>query len=561
MPMRIALLTSQWPGVRLGGIGAYTFYCARGLAGAGLDVHIFTLNLPQDAAVPEGVRVHQVAGLAELGIAGKMPAAWADAIRDGGEPLYRLLTGTLLCEALRSAHAATPFDIIEAPEYEALGLPLIRQPLENVPLVTQLHSGTAVARLFSQTLVAGNLYERLELAQILESSALCTPSQAVCRDTANAYSDPDVYSPSPALPQPTIIGLPFDAPDIPFTPPPPGGPILYIGRLESLKGADTFAEGTARFLKNHPLARARIIGPDSMNNYGKTSMQAQMVEIFKRAGDGVLRQVTFTGERTRAQIDAELEGCSLVVVPSRCESYSYVCCEALAAGRPVIVSADIGAAEVVGNAGVAFPFEPFAQALTNAITTLWNNPAEITRLARMAYDRARNELSTTTSITRRIAFYKECIARRQTNPSRLDENTRRAVKECFQAISGEVPFPATQGPPSPGMRLTNILKRYGTAVEFHLYGAGRHTLRLMAERTLWETLGHRAIGIIDDHPRFSGSHAGSSLDLPVRSLAVAEAQLVAGEVVILSTDAFEEQFWRKTEGLRGKGVVVYRLYG
>ena len=44
----------------------------------------------------------------------------------------------------------------------------------------------------------------------------------------------------------------------------------------------------------------------------------------------------------RPQIESEeLQRCAFVVCPSLRESYSYVCCEALAAGRPVIVSSGI----------------------------------------------------------------------------------------------------------------------------------------------------------------------------------------------------------------------------
>ena len=128
--MRIALLTHQWPGVRLGGIGAYTRYASIALTRAGHDVHVLTLKLPADAfqSLPEGVSVNQIAG----------PVAAA-----GGEVTYRLALAQAFHDELITIHARHPFDIIEGPEYEALAIALAGK---NVPVVTQLHSGSAIAR-------------------------------------------------------------------------------------------------------------------------------------------------------------------------------------------------------------------------------------------------------------------------------------------------------------------------------------------------------------------------------------------------------------------------------
>ena len=94
-------------------------------------------------------------------------------------------------------------------------------------------------------------------------------------------------------------------------------------------------------------------------------------------------------------------------------------------------------------------------------------------------------------------------------------------------------------------------------MRFHLYGAGRHTARLLMDRSLWEARGHQLVGLIDDHPRFQ-KHA-EAYGLPVINCAAA-AGLPAGTVVVLSTDAFEEQFWQNTVPLRAQGHAILRLY-
>jgi hypothetical protein len=82
---------------------------------------------------------------------------------------------------------------------------------------------------------------------------------------------------------------------------------------------------------------------------------------------------------------------------------------------------------------------------------------------------------------------------------------------------------------------------------------------LLAEKHRWESLGHRVVGLIDDHPRFAEGEE-THLQLPVYSPAKALAMPELPGVV-LSTDTFEDQLWEKTAAFRQRGVGTYRLYG
>src|SRR5438128_6228681 len=84
--MRIALLTHQWPGARMGGIGTAVRQCAGSLAGAGHDVHVFTPAIGPEllALTRAGVRVHEVDDLATRVHRGTLPAQLAAAINAGG---------------------------------------------------------------------------------------------------------------------------------------------------------------------------------------------------------------------------------------------------------------------------------------------------------------------------------------------------------------------------------------------------------------------------------------------------------------------------------------------
>src|SRR5512143_1209830 len=120
--MRIALLCHQWPGIRVGGIGSAVRQCAGALAAAGHEVHVFTLGVPAEvrAQTPAGVRLHETGDLASRVQAGTINASMAAASNGGGEGVYRLAVGWLLCAAMLEEHRLTPFDVVEAPEVEAL---------------------------------------------------------------------------------------------------------------------------------------------------------------------------------------------------------------------------------------------------------------------------------------------------------------------------------------------------------------------------------------------------------------------------------------------------------
>jgi glycosyltransferase involved in cell wall biosynthesis len=559
----------------------YTVQCAGGLARAGHEVHVLTLPLPADAkaAIPAGVTVHEVDPTkGEGGADVPMPL--------GGEVLYRVAVAEAFGRRVRRlASEGLRFDVIEGPEYEAAGMSLI---LGEVPVITHVHSGSAIARhgvasASSPTDAETALREAIELHAMMGSDALCAPSQSVIDDTRRAY-DADAVGGLNAR----VIPLPFTPPRPPgmtdaFTLPAPDAPVLYVGRLEQLKGAHLLAQAAVAFLSLHPQATLHIIGPDTLNAPDATpaaprSMARWMQDQIPSALAG---RVQFLGERTSAEIAVAMRAAAFVVIPSLRESYSYVCCEALAAGRAVVVSTGIGATEVAGAAGVPFTCGS-APALADAMSQLWSDRPLCERLSRLAWERSRTDLSCERAIEKRLAFYHEVIARRRQEGIVPAEARLRALPQRQQQLvalarelhaghmeTAEVQMRQMGLEPlrTAGMRLTDRLKSGGgvgggggaaAPRHFYLYGAGRHTGRLLLEKWRWQAAGYELAGIIDDHPRFAQDpHA---FGLPVMSCAAARERLRPGEIVILSTDAFEEQFWKNTTALRDQGIVVYRLY-
>jgi hypothetical protein len=397
------------------------------------------------------------------------------------------------------------------------------------------------------------LLEALECAAMVGADGCCAPSQQAAAGAEVCFGDVEV------------LPLPFYGEVYAGAEGREGArDILYIGRLELLKGAHLLAEAATIFLAHHTEARLRIAGPDTASTPdGSASMAAWMRARFDRA---VAERVYFLGEQDRGQLTEELHRAAFLVVPSLAESYSYVCCEAMAAGCPVIVSDGIGATGVVGDGGIAFE-RGNSDALVTAMERLWSDAALRKQLATNALRRSTTVLSAVHTTQQRIQFYEKVRAAPRKTTERFATLPARYTGELLGAISQMTAFLA--GVPeethlTPGMRLRRILReiaqRTGKPVEVVLYGAGRHTSRLLSEAHLWEVEGHRVIGLIDDHPRFQ-QHP-MHLGLPVDSLAGFSGRVALSDhaVIVLSTDAFQEQFWEQTGGLRARGLRVVRLY-
>ena len=543
--MRVALLTHQWPGSRMGGIGSYVRQSAAALAAAGHDAHVFTLSAER-TDVPPGVTLHPTADLAERVRTGRVVAAAAAAVNAGGEGVYRMAVATILTDAFLAEHARRPFDVVEVPEVDALGLPLLLDPDRDVPVVTHLHCCSAIARQANGQPAGPEqlLIDTLEFAAIGLSDGLCAPTRAVVEATA-AHRPLDVDRVA-TIPHPFACGAEP-------SPPPARGPAVFVGRIEWLKGCGVIADALNDVLAARPAATFRFVGPDTPSAPGGGSMRRHVLDALSPA---VADRVTFTGELTPAEVRAELAGAAFVVLPSLRENFSLAACEAMAAGRPVVVSADTGSAEVVGHAGVVVP-RGSAAALAMAMDTLYGGAAE--GLGRQGFDRLRRLCDPATVAARRAQLYHDVISRfAEGRRERPDAAAPLAALARMTAVLTGTGGRTT----SPGARLEAVCRRIGTGpADVLLYGAGKHTARLLSERHAWERDGHRVVGLIDDHPRFAADPV--HLGLPVQSLAATEAAAAAGgpvPAVVLSTDTYQGQFWEQTAGLRRRGVHVFRLY-
>jgi D-inositol-3-phosphate glycosyltransferase len=133
--------------------------------------------------------------------------------------------------------------------------------------------------------------------------------------------------------------------------------VLFVGRIEPLKGLDTLIHAVSGLqLSEHQRVHLAIIGGDPAAS--PREMSAEMARLQKLCDDLCVGQtVVFLGKRDQDKLPYYYSAAELVVMPSHYESFGMVALEAMACGTPVIASEVGGLAYLVkdGETGFTIP--------------------------------------------------------------------------------------------------------------------------------------------------------------------------------------------------------------
>jgi D-inositol-3-phosphate glycosyltransferase len=123
--------------------------------------------------------------------------------------------------------------------------------------------------------------------------------------------------------------------------PPDTHMILFVGRIQAIKGIDLLIRAMAELLERNPSLEGHvtlvIIG-----GHGDPSTDEELQRLLSlRADLDVSHTVAFLGSRDQDTLVDYYNAASVVVVPSHYESFGMVALEAMACGTPVIAT-DVG---------------------------------------------------------------------------------------------------------------------------------------------------------------------------------------------------------------------------
>jgi D-inositol-3-phosphate glycosyltransferase len=195
--------------------------------------------------------------------------------------------------------------------------------------------------------------------------------------------------------------------------------ILFVGRIEPLKGVDTVIRAMAHLKfsdisKRHPVHLA-IIGGDP--NASPEAMNAEMLRLQQMCHDLCMdRMVVFLGKRGQDTLPYYYSAAEALVMPSHYESFGMVALEAMACGTPVIASQVGGLAFLVQNGvtGYSIPDQD-PDALADSLKKLLGDSTVREEMGKRAAEYAR-EYSWPLISTQILDVYKE-ICRGEISPT------------------------------------------------------------------------------------------------------------------------------------------------
>lgn len=191
--------------------------------------------------------------------------------------------------------------------------------------------------------------------------------------------------------------------------------ILFVGRIEPLKGLDVLLEAIALMRKQgkwdkNPFC-LMVIGGDPEANDAKKSSEMTRIESLREQYN-LQDLVVFAGKRSQETLPYYYSAAEAVVVPSHYESFGMVALEAMACGTPVVASEVGGLAYLVqdGVTGFTVPVDE-PQALADRLYQLLGDEQLHERMSRKAVEVA--QAYSWWKITSRLtAVYQEVLGRK-----------------------------------------------------------------------------------------------------------------------------------------------------
>jgi D-inositol-3-phosphate glycosyltransferase len=355
-----------------GGMNVYVRELSRELGLMGVAVDVFTRS--QDPRIPrvvefaEGVRVVHLPAGPEAPLARERVHAHLDEFAEGVEA-WRVARGV-------------EYDLVHA-HYWLSGVVALRlRERWGVPVLQMFHTLAHLKNRVARTdgalepevrireesrlvadvdrLVAANVVERADLTHFYAAA----PERVA---VIPCGVDTDLFAPRDRETARAVLGLG------------PGPLLLWVGRIDPIKGLETLLDAVARVRASGRLARLLIVGGDA------DELRDGHEAVLRRrlAALGIGDAVQFVAAQAQPALPDYYAAADVTLLPSYYESFGMVALEAMACGSPVIASRVGGLTTTVrdGVTGFLVP-EGDVTALAERIETVLDDPDRGWRMGR-----------------------------------------------------------------------------------------------------------------------------------------------------------------------------------
>ena len=395
MNICFAALSYRPDGEQGSGVGSQVRVLAHGLVAAGHSVGV--VSLAKDPTITDdlGVQIDYVSSgtlhwfVSRVPLVGKLFAL----------PLREIEYSIAAWRGVRRANKTRKIDLIEGTE---TGMLLVAFLFRKIPVIIRLHGEQYTFHKYTPGMgltAAVFLSRLLQRFALRRAKLLISPSQAHAEEISRELR----------LEHPRIRVVPncFDVAEV------SSGQnyhreentVLFVGRLERVKGVPILLEAARQVVKECPTAHFILAGTSH-----PTLAPEEIDAMIRRYSlDEHIERRGFLGRREL--IDAYRQA-SVCVMPSHYESFGLVALEAGACGVPVVGTRVGGLAEVIehGNTGLLVDSGD-ASGLAAALIQVLTNPSDRKRMGKAAQKRAETKFSSAQSIALNLCLYEEMQTR------------------------------------------------------------------------------------------------------------------------------------------------------
>jgi len=175
--------------------------------------------------------------------------------------------------------------------------------------------------------------------------------------------------------------------------------LLYVGRLNSIKGPDILLKAFSRIANKFPEFHLALVGPDG-------GMLEELKTLIEQ--NGLSDKVHLIGFAGRDLKSSAYHGAELLVVPSRQEAMSIVALEASICGTPVLLSDQCGF-DTLAEAGGGRITSIDIDAMAESIETMLKDCAVLKEMGSLAQQFTRDNFSWLIAAKSHLDLYRKIV--------------------------------------------------------------------------------------------------------------------------------------------------------